>query len=77
MLQSQIPLRFADKACIRVSVKAQREIDGGYLLLLSRASPLPCREVHGPVGSSIPVTLLRVTIRERRVLLGRASSSKI
>ena len=48
-----------------------------YILLLSRASPLPCRKVYGPVGSSMPVTLPRVIIRERSILSGRALSSEI
>ncbi len=48
-----------------------------YLLLLSRACPLPRRKVYGPVGSSMPVMLPRLVICGRRVVSARAASSDI
>ncbi len=52
-------------------------LEPGDSLLLSRASPFPRRKGYAPVGSSIPVTLPRVVIRERRIPPVQGSSGEM
>lgn len=60
-----------------ISWKLRRKWQSWYLLLLLRALPLPCQKVYGPVRSSMPVTLLSLTIYNQRTLLWRVWSLEL
>lgn len=70
VLQNKITLKFTNKIFPRVvlvSILIKIRLKLNNLLLLSRALPFLRRKVYAPVGSFIPVTLLRIVNRERRI----------
>ena len=67
MLQDQVSLRLGDKAYTWL-VESSIAKHTRHSLLLSKASPLQRRNVKGPVGTLIPMTLPRLTICGQKVV---------